>query len=51
VDVLLASLSVAGDLDDLWFEEAKRRLAELESGAVVAISLEAAVARARAAIR
>jgi putative addiction module component (TIGR02574 family) len=48
--VLLVSLSVAGDLDDLWFEEATRRLAELESGAAVAISLESAAARARAAI-
>ena len=50
-DRLLSSLSADSHLDDAWSQEAERRLAELESGEVVAVPVEAAVAKARAAIR
>jgi putative addiction module component (TIGR02574 family) len=50
-DTLLASLSIDNEVDDAWFAEAEQRLAELESGAVNAVSIEVAVARARSAIK
>jgi putative addiction module component (TIGR02574 family) len=48
-DHLLASVSGDSDIDDAWGDEAERRLAEVEAGAVLA-PLEDAVARARRAI-
>ena len=50
-DRLLASVSADDDVDDAWSQEAERRLAELENGTVAAVPLEAAIARARGAIR
>ena len=50
-DRLLASVSADGEIDDAWSQEAERRLAELENGTVAAVPLEAAIARARVAIR
>jgi putative addiction module component (TIGR02574 family) len=50
-DRLLASLYADEAHEDAWAFEAQRRLAELESGAVVTIPVEAAIARARNAIR
>ena len=50
-DRLLASVSAYDDVDDAWSQEAERRLAELENGTVAAVPLEAAIARARGAIR
>jgi putative addiction module component (TIGR02574 family) len=50
-DTLLASLSAGHGIDESWAVEAERRLAELESGSVGAIPVEAAIARAREAIR
>ena len=50
-DRLLASVSADNEVDDAWSQEAERRLAELEDGTVAAVPLEAAIARARGAIR
>ena len=50
-DRLLASVSADGEVDEAWSQEAERRLAELENGTVAAVPLEAAIARARGAIR
>ena len=50
-DRLLASVSADNEVDDAWSQEAERRLAELENGTVAAVPLEAAIARARVAIR
>jgi len=50
-DILLASLSSDAELEEAWSAEAERRLAELESGSVVGIPVEVAIARAREAIR
>ena len=50
-DRLLASISADNEVDDAWSQEAVRRLAELEDGTVDAVPLEAAIARARGAIR
>ena len=50
-DSLLASISTGNALDDAWSQEAERRLAELENGTVVAVPIETAIARARAAVR
>jgi putative addiction module component (TIGR02574 family) len=50
-DRLLASLSADTAVEDEWATEAQRRLAELEAGTVAAIPVEAAIARARNAIR
>ena len=50
-DSLLASISTGHALDDTWSQEAERRLAELENGTVVAVPIETAIARARAAVR
>ena len=50
-DRLLASVSADNEVDDAWSQEAERRLAELENGTVADLSLEAAIARARVAIR
>ncbi|MBN4659377.1 addiction module protein, partial [Escherichia coli] len=38
-------------LEAEWAEEATRRLAEIESGAVAAVPVEDAIARVRSAIR
>ncbi|MFT3665001.1 addiction module protein [Piscinibacter sp.] len=50
-DRLLASLSADTSIEEEWATEAQRRLAELEAGTVAAIPIEAAIARARNAIR
>ncbi|MFT3665018.1 addiction module protein [Piscinibacter sp.] len=50
-DRLLASLSADTSIEEEWATEAHRRLAELEAGTVAAIPIEAAIARARNAIR
>ncbi|MFZ5504126.1 MAG: addiction module protein [Pseudomonadota bacterium] len=50
-DRLLASLSPDAALEAEWAEEATRRLAEIESGAVAAVPVEDAIARVRSAIR
>lgn len=50
-DTLLASLSPGVEIESAWSDEAKRRLAELESGSMVGIPVEIAIARARDAIR
>ena len=50
-DRLLASVSADNEVDDAWSQEAERCLAELENGTVADLSLEAAIARARVAIR
>lgn len=49
-DRLLASLSPDPDIEEAWSVEAERRLAELESGAVVGVPIEDAIRRARNAI-
>jgi len=46
-DKLLASLGSSAEIDQAWSVEAERRLAELESGSVAGIAVEAAIARAR----
>ena len=50
-DRLLASLSADATVEEEWATEAQRRLAELEAGTVAVIPIEAAIARARNAIR
>ena len=50
-DRLLASLSLDEEVEQAWHAEAERRLAELDRGAVTMVTVEAAVARARDAIR
>lgn len=50
-DRLLASLSPDSALEAEWAEEAARRLAGIESGAVAAVPVEDAIARVRNAIR
>lgn len=50
-DRLLASLSADTSVEEEWAAEAQRRLAELEAGTAVAIPIEAAIARARAAVQ
>jgi putative addiction module component (TIGR02574 family) len=50
-DRLLASLSTDSAIDEAWSAEAQRRLAELEAGTVQAAPIEAAIERARQAIR
>jgi len=39
------------DADSLWIEEAERRLDELESGSVSAVSAERVIDKARSALR
>ena len=50
-DRLLACVLADSEVDDAWSQEAERRLAELENGIVADLSLEAAIAKARVAIR
>ena len=50
-DRLLASLWSDSAVEDAWSAESQRRLAELESGAVLAVPVETAIERARKAIR
>ena len=50
-DKLLASLSPDAEIEAAWSAEAERRLVELESGSVVGIPVDVAIARARDAIR
>lgn len=49
-DRLLASLSPDAAVEEAWAAEAQRRLTELESGAVIAVPVSAAIARARNAL-
>ena len=46
-DRLLASLSGDSRIEDAWFVEVERRLAEIESGRSVLVPAEIAVERAR----
>ena len=50
---LIASLDQQADADseEFWLREAERRLAELESGAVAAISAERVIEKARSSLR
>jgi putative addiction module component (TIGR02574 family) len=48
---LLSSLAVDTEVADAWAVEVDRRIAQCEAGAVQDIAVEAALARARAAIR
>ena len=50
-DHLLASLTSDPTVEEAWAAESQRRLAELESGSVLARSIESAIERARNAIR
>ena len=50
-DRLLASLAPDATIEEEWAVESQRRLAELESGSVLAIPIESAIERARNAIR
>lgn len=50
-ETLLSSLRPETEFELAWLAEAERRLADWESGAVVGVPLDAAIARARAAIR
>jgi putative addiction module component (TIGR02574 family) len=50
-DHLLASLAADPTVEEDWAVEAQRRLAELESGSVLAKPVESAIERARNAIR
>jgi putative addiction module component (TIGR02574 family) len=50
-DKLLASLSADPEVEEAWFTEAQRRLAELDSGAALTLPVEDAIARARSAIK
>ena len=50
-DRLLASLSPTEELEEAWSVEAERRLVDLESGSVVGVLVEDAIARARNAIK
>ena len=50
-DRLLSSLSSTEEIEEAWSVEAERRLAELESGSVVGVRIEDAIARARSAIK
>jgi putative addiction module component (TIGR02574 family) len=50
-DHLLASLAADPTVEEEWAVESQRRLAELESGAVLAKPVESAIERARNAIR
>ena len=50
---LISSLDQQADADseEFWLREAERRLAELESGAVAAISAERVIEKARSSLR
>ena len=50
---LISSLDqqVDADSEELWLREAERRLTELESGAVAAISAERVIEKARSSLR
>jgi|JI7StandDraft_1071085.scaffolds.fasta_scaffold236046_2 putative addiction module component (TIGR02574 family) len=50
-DRLLASLSSNPSVEQEWSAESLRRLAELEAGTDAGVSVESAIARAKAAIR
>ena len=50
-DRLLASLSNDPSVEEAWAVETQRRLADLEAGTVVAMSVEGAIERARSTIR
>lgn len=50
-DRLLASLSPDPTVEEAWAAESQRRLAELESGAVIATPVDSAIERARNALR
>ena len=46
-DRLLASLSSDPQIEDAWFVEVERRLAEIEAGRSVLVPVELAIERAR----
>jgi putative addiction module component (TIGR02574 family) len=50
-DRLLTSLRSDSAIDDAWADLVDQRIAELDSGAVTAIPIEEAIARARRLIR
>jgi len=49
-DRLLASLVGEGEIDDAWFAEVERRIAEVENGQAALVPVEQAIARARQAL-
>lgn len=51
LDSLIASLDADPAVEDAWMQEAKRRDEEIESGAVLAIPGDVAVAKLRAALK
>lgn len=51
LDKLLASLDVDQAVEEAWMKEARRRDAEIESGAVQAVPGNVAMARLRAGLR
>ncbi|WP_295429514.1 addiction module protein [uncultured Thiodictyon sp.] len=50
-DRLLSSLALDPSVEDAWAIEVDRRITEFESGSVLDVPVEDALARARAAIR
>lgn len=50
-DHLLASLAPDSAVEEAWAAESQRRLAELEADAALAVPIDAAIDRARRAIR
>ncbi len=49
--VLLASLHADEGIDEAWAIETERRIAQIDSGAVKCLPIEAAIAQVRAALK
>jgi len=49
-DHLLASLSVARDVDEAWAAEVRHRIEEIEAGRMALVPSEEAIARAKQAL-
>ena len=49
--VLLASLDDDHEIDEAWADEMERRIAQVESGDVESISVEAAISELRATLQ
>lgn len=49
--VLLSSLDEDNEIDEAWADEMERRIAQVESGGVERISVEAAISELRATLQ
>ncbi|MDP2759334.1 MAG: addiction module protein [Sideroxyarcus sp.] len=48
---LIASLDEDNEIESAWADEVERRVAEVESGAIVGMSFEEVIAQARSALK